>query len=73
MNQDQVKGKVEQLQGKIKETWGKLSANDIALADGKREQFFGKLQEVYGLAKEDAEKRLSEMEKSISSSTEKAA
>jgi uncharacterized protein YjbJ (UPF0337 family) len=63
MNQDQVQGKFEQLRGKIKETWGKLSDNDIALANGQKEQFFGKLQEIYGLNKEDAEKSYSEIEK----------
>lgn len=77
MNQDQVKGKFEQLSGKIKETWGRLTDNDIALANGKREQFLGKLQEVYGLTKEDAQKRFEALEKacncSSSSSSNKAA
>ena len=41
MNEEQVKGKFEQLSGKIKETWGRLSDDDIALANGKTEQFFG--------------------------------
>ncbi|MGB9153192.1 MAG: CsbD family protein, partial [Alphaproteobacteria bacterium] len=69
MNEEQVKGKFEQLGGKIKETWGRLSDDDIALANGQREQFFGKLKESYGLSKEDAQKRLDELEKSIKSST----
>ena len=73
MNQDQVEGKLGQLTGKIKETWGKLSDNDIALVNGKREQFFGKLQELYGLNKEDAEKRFNELEKSCGCSSNKAA
>jgi len=73
MNQDQIQGKFEQLSGKIKETWGKLSSDDIALANGKRDQFLGKLQQVYGLAKEDAEKRYSELEKSCGCSSNKAA
>jgi len=73
MNQDQVKGKFDQLSGKIKETWGRLSDDDIALANGKRDQFFGKLQQTYGLAKEDAEKRLNELEKSCGCAAEKAA
>jgi len=63
MNQDQALGKVCQLTGRIKETWGRLSDNDIALAHGKKDQFFGKLQEAYGLTKEDAEKRFSELER----------
>ncbi len=63
MNQDQVSGKFDQLKGKIKETWGRLSDDDIALYNGKQDQFFGKLQEKYGLAKEEAENQLKEMEK----------
>ncbi len=67
MNQEQVKGKFDQLSGKIKETWGRLNDDDVALYNGKRDQFFGKLQETYGIAKEDAQKRLVELEKSCSS------
>jgi len=73
MNQDQIQGKLTQLRGKIKETWGRLSDDDIALADGKRDQFFGKLQTVYGLNKEDAQKRFDELEKSCSNNSNKAA
>lgn len=62
MNKEQIDGKVTRLQGKIKETWGKLTDNDIALYSGKRDQFFGKLKEHYGLAKEDAEKKLKALE-----------
>lgn len=62
MNKDQVEGNWNQFKGKIKETWGKLTDDDVALYNGKREQFFGKLQEKYGLAKEEAEERVKEME-----------
>ncbi len=62
MNKEQVQGKAEQLKGEIKKTWGKLTDNDITLLDGKRDQFLGKLKEHYGLAKEDAEKKIKAME-----------
>ena len=32
--------------------------------NGQREQFFGKLEEKYGLAKEEAEKKIKEIERS---------
>ncbi len=64
MNKDQTDGKVTQLKGKIKETWAKLTDNDIMLLDGKRDQFLGKLKEHYGLAKEDAEKKIAALETS---------
>ncbi len=78
MNKDQIEGKFTELSGKIKETWGRLSDDDVALYEGKRDQFFGKLQTTYGIAKEDAQKRLDELEKSCgwklgSGSTDKAA
>ena len=73
MNQDQAQGALTQLNGKIKEIWGKLTDNDIALVHGKRDQFLGKVQELYGLNKEDAEKRFSEMEKSCGCGTDQAA
>jgi len=63
MNQDQMQGKFEQLRGKLKETWGRLSDDDIALADGKTDQFLGKVQEMYGLSKESAQNRFDELTK----------
>ena len=62
MNKEQVDGKFEQLKGKFKETWGKLTDSDITLYNGQREQFLGKLKEHYGLAKEDAEKKIKALE-----------
>ncbi len=67
MNKEQVDGKVEQLQGLMKETWGKLTENDLMLYDGKREQFLGKLKDHYGLAKEDAEKKIQALQDAASS------
>ena len=73
MNKDQAEGKLSQLSGKIKEVWGRLSDDDIALLNGKRDQFMGRLQTVYGLKKEEAEKRFSEIEKASTRSSSKAA
>lgn len=74
MNKEQTEGKFEQVKGKLKETWGKLSDNDIMLYNGKRDQFLGKLKEHYGLAKEDAEKKIAALETACcGSSSNKAA
>lgn len=73
MEQNQIKGKFDQLRSKIKETWGKLSDSDISLAESKRDEFFGKLKETYGLAKDDAEKRLGELEKACECGAAKVA
>ncbi len=73
MNKEQVQGKAEQLKGEIKKTWAKLTDNDIMLLDGKRDQFLGKLKEHYGLAKEDAEKKVKALEDACRCDTTKAA
>ena len=64
MNKDTVEGTFEQLKGKIKESWGKLTDDDIALFNGKKDQFFGKVQQHYGMAKDDAQKKIDEFAKS---------
>lgn len=70
MNKDTVKGSFEQLKGKIKEGWGKLTDDDIALYDGKKDQFFGKVQEKYGVAKDEAQKKLDEWSSSCGTCVE---
>ena len=64
MNKEQIVGIAEQLKGKIKVAYGKLTDNDIALLDGKRDQFLGKMKEHYGLEKEEAEKKIKAIEDS---------
>lgn len=73
MNKEQSEGKAEKMTGKLKEKWGKLTIDDIALYNGKRERFLGKLKEYYGLAKEDAEKDLCQIEVACGCSSTKAA
>lgn len=73
MNKEQVEGKTEQMTGKLKEKWSKLTGDDIALYNGKRENFLGKLKEHYGLAKEDAEKQLNLIEVACGSAATKVA
>jgi uncharacterized protein YjbJ (UPF0337 family) len=63
MNQDQIKGKGQQLKGKIKEAFGQLTDDEVAMYEGQRDKFFGMLREKYGVAKEDAEKRIKQLEK----------
>lgn len=63
MNQDTFEGNWKQLKGKVKEEWGKLTNDDLDVIAGKRDQLIGRLQERYGMAKETAEKRISEFER----------
>jgi uncharacterized protein YjbJ (UPF0337 family) len=46
----------------VKEQWGKLTDDDLAVIEGKREQLVGKIQERYGYQKEAAEKEVKSWE-----------
>ena len=63
MNKEQLDGKWIQFKGKLKETWGKMTDSDLDLYNGKQEQFYGKLKEHYGIAKEEAQERIKQMER----------
>jgi uncharacterized protein YjbJ (UPF0337 family) len=60
MNWDQLTGQWKQMQGSVKEKWGKLTDDDLTQIAGKRDQFIGKVQERYGIAKEEAQRRVDE-------------
>ena len=59
--------KVSKLKAEIKKTWDKLTDEEISFYDGKQNQFFDKVKEKYSLSREDAQKRLKEIEASCSS------
>ncbi|QLH37515.1 MAG: CsbD family protein [Parachlamydiaceae bacterium] len=65
MNKDLFEGKWHDFKGKVKEKWGKLTDNDLAQINGKRESLLGKIQTYYGYAKDKAEKELEHFEKSL--------
>lgn len=62
MNKEQFKGNWNQIRGKVKESFGKLTDNDIAVIDGKRDQLVGAIQKKYGCSKEKAEADLRKFE-----------
>jgi uncharacterized protein YjbJ (UPF0337 family) len=64
MNWEQIKGNWNQAKGQIKEKWGDLTDDDLAKIEGQRDQLVGRVQERYGLAKEQAERQVSEWERS---------
>ena len=63
MNEDRVAGNWKQFKGKIQEQWGKLTDDDFDVIAGRRTQMLGKLQERQGIAKDEAEKQLSDWQK----------
>ena len=58
MNWDRVEGHWVQLRGKVREQWGKLTDDDVDVIAGRRDQLAGKIQERYGVAREEAERRI---------------
>ena len=62
MNQDQISGNWKQFKGKLKEQWGKLTDDDLDVAEGKRDQLVGRIQERHGIARDEAEKQMTEWE-----------
>jgi uncharacterized protein YjbJ (UPF0337 family) len=63
MNWDRIQGNWQQAAGKARERWSKLTDDDIAVVAGRRGQLVGKIQERYGVARDEAERQLSEWQR----------
>lgn len=61
MNTQQIKGNWQIFTGKVKEQWGKLTDDDVTVAEGQLEQLAGNLAARYGIAKEEAQRRLDKL------------
>ena len=68
MNWDRIQGHWKQVTGQAREQWGKLTEDDFDVVAGRRDQLAGKIQERYGVAKEDAEKQVTEWQRKVSDS-----
>ncbi len=64
MNQDQFAGAWNQIKGAVKEKWGKLTDDDLAQVQGKREQLIGRLQARYGKTADEIEREVDQFLKS---------
>ena len=60
MNQDILAGQWKQLRGEIKSRWGKLTDDDLDRIEGDAEKLAGLLQERYGIARDEAQRRVDE-------------
>ena len=65
MNWDRIEGDWKQFVGKVKEKWGKLTDDDLAAINGKREQLEGKIQERYGHTKDVVKKDVDDWHASL--------
>jgi len=60
MNWDTIEGQWKQFKGRARQAWSKLTDDDLANLNGKREQLAGKIQERYGIQKQEAERQIDE-------------
>ncbi|MDZ4852742.1 MAG: CsbD family protein [Pirellulaceae bacterium] len=64
MNWDQIKGIWKQAKSEIQQKCGELTDDELDGINGQRQELVGKVQERYGIAKEEAEKQIKDIEKS---------
>lgn len=62
MNKNVISGKWTQLRGEVKKQWGRLTDDQLDVINGDRLKLIGQIEEAYGLAREDAERQLSDWE-----------
>ncbi len=58
MNQDQTKGKWDQVKGRAKKAWGELTDDDFKKAEGSMDKLYGVIQERFGDTKEAIKMKL---------------
>jgi uncharacterized protein YjbJ (UPF0337 family) len=71
MNHDTISGQWKQLGGQIKKQWGKLTDDDLKVVEGNAQMLAGRLQERYGIAREEAERQVSEFQRDLDASRKK--
>ena len=60
MNWDKIEGSWKQFKGKLREQWGRLTDDDVAVIEGKRDKLVGKVQERYGITRDEADREVRE-------------
>jgi uncharacterized protein YjbJ (UPF0337 family) len=65
MNWDRVEGNWKQFSGKVKEKWGKLTDDHLTQINGKRDQLVGRVQEAYGISRDQADREVSDWERTL--------
>ena len=55
---DRIAGNWKLFKGKVQKQWGKLTNDDIAAANGRREELVGRIQARYGIDKAQADQQV---------------
>ena len=70
MDWNRIEGDWKRLKGNAKEQWGRLTDDDLAAINGRREQLEGKLQERYGYAKDRIKREIDDWALGVRTSAE---
>jgi len=62
MNWNVIEGNWKQVKGRVKRQWGRLTDHQLATVSGRRDQLVGKIQECYGIARDEAERQVTNWE-----------
>jgi uncharacterized protein YjbJ (UPF0337 family) len=63
MNWDRIEGNWKTFKGQVQQNWGKLTNDDLDVIAGQREELVGRIQNAYGLARDEADRQVTEWEK----------
>lgn len=58
MTWDEIAGRWTEVKGKVQQQWGKLTDDDLAIINGKREELAGSLQAKYGMARAEVDREI---------------
>lgn len=61
MNEQIIKGKWTEFKGEMRKTWGKITGDEYEATKGDIGAISGLVQQRYGLAQEEAKRKVSEM------------
>ena len=65
MNWHEIQGRWTEMRGRVRERWGKLTDDDLDVIAGHRDVLAGKIQERYGIAKDEAERQVTDFEQQL--------
>lgn len=71
MNKDMIQGKWKEIKGDLRKTWGNITDDEWEQTKGDATAIAGVLQQRYGIAKDDAQRKVSKvMDKYLSEARE---
>jgi uncharacterized protein YjbJ (UPF0337 family) len=72
LNQEQIKGKWDEIKGGVKNLWGKVTDDDLEKIKGNIQSVSGIVEEKYGESKESIAKKLDNLMDSFDNDTDKS-